>query len=105
MKAMKRAKRAKRAVTYAALVSGAIVLASCVGGQGSEAQTAANAPGPNPQATPPAGPPERDWKKAATGHGAVGAIPPAELARLERESAPGGNLTSDAGPSSPTAPR
>ena len=97
-------KRTKRAVTYAALVSNTIVLASCVGGQSSEAQQAANAPGPNPHATPPAGPPERDWKKAATGHGAVGAIPPAELSRLERESAPGGNLGSDAGPSSGPAP-
>ena len=32
---------------------------------------------------------KHDWKKAATGHGAAGAIPKSDLARLEAESAPG----------------
>ena len=90
--------RSARAALGAALLGGIIVLASCVGGQGPEAQQASNAPGPNESATPPNGTPERNWKEAATGHGAAGAIPPAELARMERESAPGGNLGSDAGP-------
>lgn len=40
---------------------------------------------------------QRDFEKAAQGHGAAGVIPPEELARLEAESAPGGTLGKDAG--------
>jgi len=33
--------------------------------------------------------PEKDWKKAATGHGAAGAIPKEALDDMEKKSAPG----------------
>lgn len=75
----------------------------CVGGQSREAKQESNvaraeAPGPTPLTHP-----ERDWRKAATGHDAVGPIPADVLQRMERESAPGGTLSPDAGVKSPSA--
>ncbi|WP_394845039.1 hypothetical protein LZC95_49305 [Pendulispora brunnea] len=40
---------------------------------------------------------EGNWTKAAQGHGAAGPMSPEELARMEKASAPGANLSRDGG--------
>lgn len=70
----------------------AIVLALLVacGGQSTQARRQNEALGDQSGDVPRATREERDWKKAAQGHGAAGAVSPDELARLEKQSAPGG---------------
>jgi len=70
----------------------ALTFAGCVGGQSAETREASRVANP-PPAPVSVAPPERDWTKAATGHGAVGVVPSAILEHMQRESAPGGNLT------------
>lgn len=71
-----------------------VVLAAC-GGQSTQARRENEALGNQAGDVPRATREERDWKKAAQGHGAAGAISQDELARLEKLSAPGATL--DAG--------
>jgi hypothetical protein len=68
-----------------------LVLVACVGGQSPEARQQSNVAG---AAAPPGHVEkvENDWQKAATGHGAV-SVPSEVTAHMEKESAPGGNLT------------
>jgi hypothetical protein len=74
-----------------------LLLVGCLGGQSKQTKQdsahAGDRSGDVPQATLA----EHDWKKAAQGHGAAGTIPAADLARMDQESAPGGNIQRDAG--------
>lgn len=72
------------------------MLAACVGGQPKQVRQQSDQLGNQAGDVPPSTLGERDWEKAAQGHGAAGVIPPADLARMEKRSAPGGNLA-DAG--------
>jgi len=72
-----------------------LFLAGCLGGQSAEAKresklanVAQNGPLPVTHA-------ERDWKKAATGHGAVGNIPAETLTDMEQKSAPGASVKTE----------
>ena len=75
----------------------ATMLAGCLGGQSKQTKQESARAGDRSGDVPPATLAERDWKKAAQGHGAAGPIPADELARMEKESAPGGNVQRDAG--------
>lgn len=93
-----------RAVMAASLAAACLALVSsaCIGGQPAQTKKQSDALGDQSGDVPPATLREHDWSAAATGHGAAGKIPPDELARLERRSAPGGNL--DAGAADASAP-
>jgi hypothetical protein len=65
---------------------------ACLGAQSSETKQQSGALGDRSTRMTIARRTETDWVDAATGHGAVGRVDPADLARLEKESAPGGNL-------------
>ena len=78
-------------------MSGAAMAAGCLGGQSGATQQRSDALGDRSGGVPPSTLCERDWAAAAKGTGAAGNIPAAELARLEKRSAPGGNLDVDAG--------
>jgi len=75
-------------MTKHVLIGLVAALAACVGGQSREAQRESNVARAQ-QSPEPLVRPERDWKKAATGHGAVGVVPADVLERMERRSAPG----------------
>jgi hypothetical protein len=75
----------------------AILLVGCLGGQSKQTKQESARAGDRSADVPKATLAERDWKKAAQGTGAAGAIPPDDLARMEKESAPGGNVQRDAG--------
>lgn len=75
----------------------AMLLAGCIGGQSTQTKERSARAGDQSAEVPAATLAERDWKKAAQGHGAAGAIPAEELARMEKESAPGANVQRDAG--------
>jgi hypothetical protein len=79
-----------------ALAIGLVCLAGCLGGQSMRAEDTSKRQGDQSQAVP-ASVKEKDWQEAARGHGAVGSIPREALDRMERESAPGGGLGTDAG--------
>ena len=74
----------------------AVFISICAcGGQSQESRAESAAAGPPQNDVPAATLREHDWNAAARGHGAAGPIPKDELERLEKMSAPGGNL--DAG--------
>jgi hypothetical protein len=75
----------------------ALMLVGCLGGQSKQTKQESARVGDRSGDVPKATLAERDWKKAAQGTGAAGVIPPDELARMEKESAPGGNVQRDAG--------
>lgn len=78
----------------------ALVLASCVGGQPPVTKAQSQALGDRSRDVPPETRQqehENHWTAAARGHGAAGPFSPSELARMDRESAPGGNVQADAG--------
>jgi hypothetical protein len=66
-----------------------LALAGCIGGQPSRTKAQSDALGDRSKEVPTATKRERDWKQAATGHGAAGNIPASELAKREAGSAPG----------------
>ena len=66
-----------------------LFLAGCLGGQSAEAKHESKLASVEQNGPLPVTHPERDWKKAATGHGAVGAIPKETLDDMEKKSAPG----------------
>jgi hypothetical protein len=84
--------------------SAVIAAAGCIGGQSEPTRQQNDALGNRSRDVPPATLLERNWTEAATGHGAAGRIPADELARLEKRSAPGGNLGGDAGPNDASSP-
>lgn len=88
----------------ACVVLGVLVTAGCIGGQSEPARQTSDALGDRSRDVPPATLQERDWKEAAKGHAAAGPIPAAELVRMERRSAPGGNLDVDASAGDASAP-
>jgi hypothetical protein len=65
----------------------------CFGGQSKQAREQSARVGDQSAAVPPETRQEHDWKKAAQGRGAAGPFDAEDLARMEEESAPGGNLT------------
>jgi hypothetical protein len=75
----------------------AVVLLVACGGQSKATREESARLGDQSGDVPPATLRERDWKKAAQGHGAAGPIPAEDLARMEKESAPGGKPSRDAG--------
>lgn len=79
-----------------ALAIALVCVAGCFGGQSMRAEDTSKPQGDQSRAVP-ASVKEKDWKEAARGHGAVGAIPRDVLDRMERASAPGGGLGTDAG--------
>jgi hypothetical protein len=72
------------------------MLAACIGGQPKQVRQQSDQLGNQAGNVPPSTLSEHDWQKAAQGHGAAGVIPAEDLARMEKRSAPGGNLA-DAG--------
>jgi hypothetical protein len=75
----------------------ALVLTACVGGQSKQTKQESARAGDQSRDVPKATLADKDWKKAAQGHGGAPAISPEELARMDRESAPGANVQRDAG--------
>lgn len=86
-----------RARTYSVITVVVACTAACIGGQPKETRQQSEALGNQSRDVPQSTLHEHDWTKAATGHGAAGAIPADELARMERESAPGAKLQAEAG--------
>lgn len=73
-------------------------LTACLGGQSAQTREESAKVGDRSAGVPPSTLAERDWKKAAQGHGAAGPISPEDIARMEQRSAPGGNVVDrDAG--------
>src|SRR4051794_40161005 len=85
-------RRRSVAAVAAAVALAAVAVAACIGSQSRDAQRQSDAVGDRSAGVPRASLRESDWNAAAKGHGAAGRIPPDELAQMERQSAPGGNL-------------
>ena len=66
-----------------------LLLAGCIGGQRAESKQESKLANVAQNGPLPVTHPERDWKKAATGQGAAGAIPKETLDDMEQKSAPG----------------
>ena len=66
-----------------------LALAGCIGGQRAESKRESKLANVAENGPLPVTHPERNWTKAATGHGAVGAIPKETLDDMEQKSAPG----------------
>lgn len=75
----------------------AVLLVGCLGGQSKQTKQESARAGDQSAGVPPATRVDRDWKKAARGTGAAGAFRADELARMEKDSAPGGIVQRDAG--------
>lgn len=77
-----------------------LLVSACLGGQSKQTKEEASLAGDQSRGVPPKARAERDWKEAAQGHDAAGAIPPEDLARMDRLSVPGARIQADAGASS-----
>lgn len=75
-----------------------VMCAGCFGGQSNQAKQQSAQAGDRSADTHPASKTGKDWKEAARGKGAAPPIAKEELARMEKESAPGANVSRDAGP-------
>lgn len=75
----------------------AVLVAGCLGGQTQQTKNESARVGDQSGAVHPAATAKKDWKEAARGTGAAGAIPAEDLARMEKESAPGATIQRDAG--------
>lgn len=91
--------------TIVLLMTSVVSVAGCIGGQSEQTRRSSDALGDRSRDVPVATLRERDWKAAATGHAAAGQVPADELARMEKRSAPGGNLDVDANPADAGSPR
>jgi hypothetical protein len=75
----------------------ALMLVACLGGQSKQTKQESARAGDQSGDVPKTTLAKKDWKEAARGHGAAPAISAEELARMDRESAPGANARRDAG--------
>jgi hypothetical protein len=79
------------------LLPSVLVLTACLGGQSKQTKQESAQAGDRSGDVPKSTLAERDWRKAAQGHGAAGIVPAEDLAAMEKESAPGAKIKPDGG--------